>query len=125
MIGLSAALMFLLYGRIAGVSGMASRLLPPTEPGAAPRLAFLGGIAAAPLAYGAAMGQLPTITIAASPMVIALAGVLVGVGTVLGNGCTSGHGVCGLSRLSRRSMAATGVFMVVAVLTVLVARKVM
>jgi uncharacterized protein len=123
MIGLSAALMLLLHGRIAGVSGIAARLLPPVRDGMGPsRLAFLAGLIVAPALHEFVTGGSSTLVIAASPLVVAMAGLLVGLGTVLGNGCTSGHGVCGLSRLSRRSFAATGVFMAAAMATVFIMR---
>ena len=106
MIGAAAVLLMATHGRIAGISGIAARLLPPYEgDGVAGRLAFIAGIVAAPL--------------------LVVAGLLVGFGTVWGNGCTSGHGVCGLSRLSLRSLVATMVFMATAVATVFVMRHVL
>ena len=118
LIGLSAALMVLMEGRIAGISGILGGLLQrPLPPDARWRLAFIGGLLLAPLLYGAVF-RLPTIQLSASPLLIIVAGLLVGFGSRLGSGCTSGHGVCGLSRLSPRSLAATLVFMVGGMLTV-------
>jgi uncharacterized protein len=123
MIGAAAMALWLLFGRIAGISGIAARLLPPVDDGfAAPRLAFLAGISAAPVLAFAALEWLPKATIGASPAVLAIGGLLVGFGAVVGNGCTSGHGVCGLSRLSVRSLAATATFMACAALSVFAVR---
>ena len=123
LIGLSAVLLMAISGRIAGVSGIAARLLPPVIdrdwPG---RLAFLAGLVAAPLFWRLANGDWPPQTIAAGGMVLAVAGLLVGFGSVWGNGCTSGHGVCGISRLSIRSIVATLAFMVMGVVTTFVVR---
>jgi uncharacterized membrane protein YedE/YeeE len=123
MIGLSAVLLMLWEGRIAGISGIAGRLLPPYRDTAFPsRLGFVIGLVAAPLAVIAATGGAVVQTVSSSIPLMAVAGLLVGFGSVWGNGCTSGHGVCGLSRLSTRSFVATGVFMSVAFLTVFVVR---
>ena len=123
LIGLSAVMLMALTGRIAGVSGIAARLLPPYEDDQlAGRLAFVAGLVAAPLVTLAATGRLPLQTIAAGPLTLVLAGLLVGFGSVWGNGCTSGHGVCGLSRLSMRSLAATLTFMATGIFTVFVMR---
>jgi uncharacterized protein len=126
LIGGAAALLLLLNGRIAGVSGMlatATRIGaggPPWRQAAA----FVIGL---PLgaALVAAFVRRPEIVIAASPAALIVAGLLVGFGTRLGNGCTSGHGVCGMARLSPRSIAATLTFMATAALTVFVMRHVM
>ena len=123
MIGFSAVLLMAFKGRIAGVSGIASRLLPPYEDREfAGRLAFVAGLVAAPVLVWLATGRFPAQTIEAGMPVLVLAGLLVGFGSVWGNGCTSGHGVCGLSRLSVRSLAATATFMVTGILTVFVMR---
>lgn len=125
MIGLSAVLLMLWEGRIAGVSGIASRLLPPWRDGAfLSRLGFVAGLVAAPLALTALTGETVRQTVSSATPLMLAAGLLVGFGAVWGNGCTSGHGVCGLSRLSARSFVATGVFMTTAVVTVFVARHV-
>lgn len=109
-IGTAAAMFILLNGRIAGVSGILGGLLRPVPGDAGWRLAFLAGLVAAPAAYGL-VSRLPDPTIEASYPLLLLAGLLVGAGTRYGAGCTSGHGVCGLSRLSPRSAAATLAFM--------------
>jgi uncharacterized membrane protein YedE/YeeE len=124
LIGLSAALLWLFKGRIAGISGIAAGLIPPSIQGARWRLAFLAGLIAAPPAL-ALLSSAPEVTITTSLPRLILAGLLVGFGTRLGSGCTSGHGVCGIARLSLRSMVATGVFMAVAGATVFVTRHVM
>ena len=125
MIGLSAVLLMLWEGRIAGISGIASRLLPPYLDKAFPsRLAFVIGLVAAPLVMMAVTGAPVVQTVSSNIPLMVAAGLLVGFGSVWGNGCTSGHGVCGLSRLSTRSMVATAVFMTVAFITVFVVRHV-
>ncbi len=111
LIGLSAAVLWLGIGRIAGISGILGALLPPRAGDIAWRLAFLAGLIASPVLYGMAGGVLPAILLPASPPVIVAGGLLVGFGTRLGGGCTSGHGVCGLARLSPRSLVATLLFM--------------
>jgi uncharacterized membrane protein YedE/YeeE len=119
LIGLAATLLMLLTGRIAGVAGILGDLVGGTD--RAWRLAFLLGLIAAPLALGAGGVALRA---PAMPglLVVAIAGLLVGFGTRLGNGCTSGHGICGIARLSPRSIAATATFMLVAMLVVAIAR---
>jgi uncharacterized membrane protein YedE/YeeE len=122
LIGLSAVLLMLLTGRIAGVSGIFGGLLNLRSEDKDWRIAFIAGLILAPLiaaalGYGMAPPKLP-----ANWVVIVAAGLLVGVGTRLGGGCTSGHGICGIGRLSLRSIAATIVFMVTAVITVAVTR---
>jgi uncharacterized membrane protein YedE/YeeE len=115
-----------LKGRIAGVSGIAVRLVPPyADDEFAGRLAFILGIIVAPLAVLLLTGIAPVPTIEAGAALLALAGLLVGFGAVWGNGCTSGHGVCGISRMSARSLVATCVFMTTAIITVFVTRHVM
>lgn len=126
LIGLAAVLLMAGLGRIAGVSGIVARLLPPwTEPGTAGRLAFVLGLVAAPLLVLLATGSVPLPHVAASPWALLLAGLLVGFGAVWGSGCTSGHGVCGLSRLSGRSLVATLSFLGSGVATVFVLRHVL
>jgi uncharacterized membrane protein YedE/YeeE len=110
LIGVAAGMFVLLNGRIAGISGVLGGLLVPVRGDIAWRLAFLCGLVVAPLVYGL-FAVLPHVQIDASYSVLVLAGLLVGVGTRYGAGCTSGHGVCGLSRLSPRSAVATLVFM--------------
>src|SRR2546423_2101101 len=123
LIGLSAVMLMAFKGRIAGVSGIASRLLPPYEDGEfAGRLAFVAGLVAAPVLVWLATGRFPEQAIEAGVLALVAAGLFVGFGTVWGNGCTSGHGVCGLSRLSVRSLVATATFMVTGILTVFIMR---
>lgn len=126
LIGLSAVLLMAWEGRVAGISGIAGRLLPPYRDGAFPsRLGFVLGLVAAPLLYVAVTGTPVLQTVSSNLPVMALAGLLVGFGSVYGNGCTSGHGVCGLSRLSIRSLVATLVFMATGFATVFLVRHVM
>jgi hypothetical protein len=123
LIGLSAVTLMALTGRIAGVSGIAVRLFPPyADREFSGRFAFVAGLVASPVAVLVATGRLPAQTIEAHAAILVLAGLLVGFGSVWGNGCTSGHGVCGLSRLSVRSLVATLTFMVFGIATVFVAR---
>jgi len=123
LIGASAVMLMAAKGRIAGVSGIAVRLLPPYADGElAGRLAFILGIVVAPLVVLLATDTAPVPTIEAGPALLVLAGLLVGFGSVWGNGCTSGHGVCGLSRLSMRSLVATLTFMATAMATVFLTR---
>jgi uncharacterized protein len=122
LIGLSATILWLANGRIAGISGILGGLWTARAGDIAWRIAFLVGLITSPLLYGLAGGVLPKITIPAPSVVIIAAGLLVGFGTRLGGGCTSGHGVCGLARLSRRSLVATGSFMATAIGTSFVLR---
>lgn len=112
MIGLSAVLLILLTGRVAGISGILGGLLKPQLNETLWRLTFVIGMVAAPWLYLALVGSFEFESPRGTAALI-VAGLLVGYGTRLGSGCTSGHGVCGLSRLSLRSLTATGVFMVV------------
>ena len=123
LIGLSAVLLMWATGRIAGISGIASRLFPPYEDRAfVGRLGFVAGLIAAPVLVRLVTGSLPEQTIAAGTLVLVVAGLLTGFGSVWGSGCTSGHGVCGLSRLSLRSLIATVTFMATGVATVYLMR---
>lgn len=123
LIGLSVGLTALLLGRIAGVSGILSGLLPPRASDADWRLAFLLGLFASALLIGWVHALARPVFQTAYPLT-GFAGFLVGFGSRLGGGCTSGHGVCGLSRLSPRSFVATAIFMASAMATVFVARHV-
>ena len=123
LIGLAAALFVMLNGRIAGVSGIVAGLLRPAAGDSAWRVAFIGGLVVAPIAYGLLFG-LPEARITAGIPLLVAAGLLVGIGTRYGAGCTSGHGVCGLARLSPRSLVATLVFMAAGFATVFVLRHV-
>lgn len=120
-IGLAAAISVLFNGRIAGVSGIVGGLLRPERGDIGWRIAFVAGLAGAPLVY-AAVAALPRLQIEAGYGALVIAGLLVGVGTRYGAGCTSGHGVCGMSRMSPRSLVATGAFMAAGFVTVFVAR---
>jgi uncharacterized membrane protein YedE/YeeE len=122
LIGLSAVLLMLATGRIAGISGILAGCLAFAGGDKAWRLAFLGGLIVSPL-LGVAIGMpLVQPVMPSSWTVVIVAGLLVGFGTRLGGGCTSGHGVCGIARLSPRSIVATLIFMAVAMLVVFVAR---
>ena len=121
LIGLAAAMFALLNGRVAGISGVLGGLLKPTRGDVGWRVAFIGGLVAAPLVYGL-FAALPAVQIDASYLALVVAGLLVGVGTRYGSGCTSGHGVCGLSRLSPRSLVATLTFMIAGFATVFAMR---
>ena len=123
LIGLAAVMLMAATGRIAGISGMAGHLLPPyADNGRAGRLVFLLGLAVAPLVWAILTGRLPHQTLTAEPLVLVAGGLLTGFGSAYGRGCTSGHGVCGLARLSRLSLLAVGLFMASAAVTVLVVR---
>lgn len=125
LIGLSSVLLMAWEGRIAGISGIAGRLLPPYRDKAfLSRIGFVLGLVAAPLAMMAVSGEPVQQTVSANLPLMAAAGLIVGFGSTYGNGCTSGHGVCGLSRLSKRSFVATGVFMATAIVTVYLVRHV-
>ena len=121
LIGLAAALFLLLNGRIAGISGVLGGLLKPVRGDIAWRVAFVLGLVGAPLVYGL-FAVLPIPQIDAGNAALVAAGLLVGVGTRYGSGCTSGHGVCGVSRLSPRSLVATACFMGAGFATVFVIR---
>jgi uncharacterized membrane protein YedE/YeeE len=124
LIGLSAALLMLSNGRIAGISGIAGRLLARPDGETPWRASFVLGLVLGPLAFAALAGHFPIVRIQSSVPVMAFAGLLVGFGTRLGSGCTSGHGVCGLARLSPRSLAAVAIFMATAIATVFAMRHV-
>ncbi|MFM9916992.1 MAG: YeeE/YedE family protein [Rhizobacter sp.] len=124
LIGMAAAMFVLLNGRIAGISGVLGGLLNPHKGDVAWRVAFVGGLIAAPLLYAVFFGR-PEARIDAGYGALVTAGLLVGVGSRYGSGCTSGHGVCGLSRLSPRSLVATGTFMSAGFATVFLIRHVL
>lgn len=121
MIGIATALFLVFNGRIAGISGIVGGLLTPARGDIAWRLAFVGGLVLSPLVFSS-IAPLPQVHIEAGYPVLILAGLLVGIGTRYGSGCTSGHGVCGLSRRSPRSMVATVAFMFAGFVTVYVFR---
>jgi uncharacterized membrane protein YedE/YeeE len=123
LIGIAAVMLMAFNGRIAGISGILGRLFPPyavADAGGA--AAFIAGMLAAPFLYTAVIGESFTQTVSGNLPLMLGAGLLVGFGASLGGGCTSGHGVCGLARLSLRSVIATMVFMGVAIVTVFVTR---
>ena len=122
LIGIAAAMFVLLNGRIAGISGIVGGLLRPAKGDVAWRVAFVLGLIGAPLVYGL-FAVLPEPQIDAQAGALIVAGLLVGVGSRYGSGCTSGHGVCGLARLSPRSMVATATFMSAGFLTVYLVRS--
>lgn len=121
MIGIATALFLVFNGRIAGISGIVGGLLTPARGDIAWRLAFVGGLVLSPLVFSS-IAPLPQVHIEAGYPFLILAGLLVGIGTRYGSGCTSGHGVCGLSRRSPRSMVATVAFMFAGFVTVYVVR---
>ena len=125
LIGVAAVMLMAFNGRIAGISGILGRLIPPyagADPGGA--VLFVLGLVAAPIVYAAVTGAAFAQTVSANAILMAVAGLLVGFGTAYGGGCTSGHGVCGLARLSLRSLSATATFMLTAFATVFVMRHV-
>ena len=124
LIGAAASLLVLLNGRIAGITGILGGLMTPRRGEIAWRLAFVAGLLAAPTAMALA-GLQRTPRVDAGFAMLVVAGLLVGVGTSYGSGCTSGHGVCGIARLSPRSLVATLAFMTAGIATVFVARHVL
>jgi uncharacterized membrane protein YedE/YeeE len=125
LIGFAAALLVLLNGRVAGISGIVGGLLRPAWPSDAVwRAAFIAGLTVAPVVY-VVFAALPDVIIAAGYPTLVIAGVAVGIGTRYSSGCTSGHGVCGLSRLSPRSLVATLVFMAAGFATVFATRHIL
>ncbi|MES2017970.1 MAG: YeeE/YedE family protein [Pseudomonadota bacterium] len=123
LIGLAAAMLLLLNGRIAGISGIVGGLLRAQRGERGWRVAFIAGLMAAPLLYRC-FAPLPVAQVDAGYALLIVAGLLVGAGTRYGAGCTSGHGVCGISRLSPRSLVATAVFMLAGFATVFVVRHI-
>ncbi|MEC5159526.1 MULTISPECIES: YeeE/YedE family protein [unclassified Janthinobacterium] len=121
LIGVAAAMLVLFNGRVAGISGILGGLLKPVRGDAGWRAAFLLGLLAAPALY-ALFATLPAVRIDAGAGALLAAGLLVGLGTRYGAGCTSGHGVCGLARLSSRSAVATATFMCAGYATVFALR---
>lgn len=121
LIGIAVAMFALLNGRIAGISGVLGGLLKPVRGDIGWRAAFILGLVGAPLVY-TMFSALPAVRVDAGYGALVAAGLLVGVGTRYGSGCTSGHSVCGLSRLSPRSLAATATFMGAGFVTVFVGR---
>jgi uncharacterized membrane protein YedE/YeeE len=126
LIGLAAVMLMLFNGRIAGISGILGRLFPPYD-GADPAgaVTFVIGLLAAPLLYAAVRGAPFAQTVSEHFSLMAIAGLLVGFGASYGGGCTSGHGVCGISRLSLRAVVATAIFMTTGFVTVFLMRHVL
>ncbi len=124
LIGLSAVLLMWLNGRIAGMTGIVSGVLPPFSSDWAWRAAFIFGSIAAPLVW-LAFGQTIAFAVPVSTLELLVGGVIVGIGVTFGGGCTSGHGVCGIARLSSRSIVATCVFMLTTFATVFAIRHVL
>ena len=125
LIGTAAALLLVLNGGIAGVSGMLGGLLDARGPGRTARISFVLGLPLGAIGFVLLTGSPVPVDVESSLPVLVVAGLLVGFGTRLGSGCTSGHGVCGVARLSRRSITATAVFMAVAAATVFLTRHVL
>jgi uncharacterized membrane protein YedE/YeeE len=126
LIGLSAVVLLATHGQIAGISGIVSRMLPPTfDKTRLPQgIIFLVGLLLAAPLWIVVTGTAPVQVVSKNELLLVAAGLLVGFGSVIGNGCTSGHGVCGISRGSARSIAATMTFMATAFVTVFVLRHV-
>ncbi len=126
IIGLSAVVLLATQGRIAGISGIVSRILPPSvdKAGLPQGIIFLIGLLLAAPLWFVLTGAAPVQMVSSNGLLLVIAGLLVGFGAVMGNGCTSGHGVCGISRGSARSIAATMTFMATAFVTVIVLRHV-
>jgi uncharacterized membrane protein YedE/YeeE len=126
LIGLSAVVLLASHGRIAGISGIVSRILPPSvdKAGLPQAIIFLIGLLLAAPLWFLLTGAAPVQVVSGNGLLLVIAGLLVGFGSVIGNGCTSGHGVCGISRGSARSIAATIIFMATAFVTVFILRHV-
>lgn len=125
LIGLSAVLMMASAGRITGISGILGGLFTFAPFTNMWRLAFVVGVILSPFIFRKATGITPDYHVSSDVVILVIGGLLVGLGTVMGSGCTSGHGVCGMARLSKRSFFATAVFMVSAVVTVFLVRHVL
>ena len=123
LIGLAALMLMLFNGRIAGLSGIVGGLLPPWSGEWRWRAAFLGGAVLGPMLYMAVTGPVD-FAVPATPLALVLGGIVVGIGVTTGNGCPSGHGICGIGRFSPRSIVATVTFMATALVTVFVIRHV-
>ena len=126
LIGLSAVVLLASHGRIAGISGIVSRILPPSvdKAGLPQAIIFLIGLLLAAPLWFLLTGAAPVQVVSGNGLLLVIAGLLVGFGSVIGNGCTSGHGVCGISRGAARSIAATIIFMATAFVTVFILRHV-
>ena len=125
LIGIAATLMLWTSGRIAGISGILTGVLLPNKTDTPWKAIFLAGLLLGPVGVILVSGQELEISVQATPLLSIVAGLLVGFGTRLGSGCTSGHGICGIARFSRRSFLATAVFMASAIVTVFITRHVL
>lgn len=126
LIGLSAVLLMLTLGRVMGATGILAGVIRPNNlPDAAWRIALLLGMATGPLVVLAVTGQMPAVEVPVSTLALLVGGVIVGIGVTYGSGCTSGHGVCGMARLSPRSIVATATFMATTFATVYVVRHIL
>ena len=124
LIGLAATLLMALHGRIAGMTGILTGIIPPVSPDWAWRLAFLAGAIAMPFVFTYFGGSIP-FSVPVSATALGIGGIIVGIGVYFGSGCTSGHGVCGMARFSPRSIAATMIFMLTTFITVFISRHVL
>ena len=125
LIGIASVLLMASLGRIMGATGiLAGFLRPASKDDWSWRAALIAGMVSAPTAYALVMGKMPTIDVPVSTAMLIGGGLLVGIGVTYGGGCTSGHGVCGMARLSKRSIAATLIFMATTAITVYVVRHV-
>lgn len=125
LIGVSAVLLMLTLGRVMGATGILAGIIRPnTMPDAAWRIALLLGMVSGPVVVMAVTGQMPAVDVPVSTLALLVGGVIVGLGVTFGSGCTSGHGVCGMARLSPRSIVATATFMITTFATVYVIRHV-
>lgn len=124
LIGIAAILLMAIHGRIAGMTGILSGIIPPVGTDWSWRLAFLVGAIALPLIYTLLGGTIP-FAVPVSTGALVIGGLIVGVGVFYGSGCTSGHGVCGMARLSPRSIVATMVFMIATFITVFITRHIL
>jgi uncharacterized membrane protein YedE/YeeE len=124
-IGLAASVMLLLHGKIAGISGIVGGLLQPRAGDVSWRLLFVAGLVLGGTALAFVWPAALTDTLVRSPVTVLFAGLLVGFGTRMGNGCTSGHGVCGLTRFSPRSAAAVATFMTTGAITAYITQQLM
>ncbi|MDA0306385.1 MAG: YeeE/YedE family protein [Proteobacteria bacterium] len=125
LIGIAALVLLAFNGHIAGVTGVARGVLTPKQNDTLWRVVFLLGLVVGPFVFQAVSGETIVSTITSSTLTLVIGGLLVGFGTSMGNGCTSGHGICGLGRVSKRSLAATGAFMATAIVTVYMMRHVL
>lgn len=124
LIGIAAILLMALHGRVAGMTGILSGVIPPLGTDWKWRVAFLAGAIAAPPIY-LLLGGNVSFDVPVSMVALIIGGLIVGVGVFFGSGCTSGHGVCGMARLSPRSIAATCVFMIATFITVFITRHIL